>query len=446
MSSRSRRNIVRGTVIRACREGSARPRSGSTGPELVSSSSASNGHVVYKDSTRLSAEFFSNLLQDYTTIVLPFLPIVSENEFASAIAEKKPDQTGSAFVKILGAITLNMRCSWLGEEETDRNQINLLYTQALQQRGALMPDHQITVRTLVIPLFAATCILDINPNSDMGVYYLREAITGIQILGVDDPSRAVRLDASDRAQQERLYWVLFIHERLLSITSRRRPTLSALPNLLQPDPTIPEGVLKGFNQIILLFKTIDDTFMTHWIDRQAPTLTMAWIEEKQSQLSGINDDWEDQIKELSQMQQIDLLVTRDWLRTLVWQVALSRFFLTSDGRPSRHFMDITFPALISRRLRMMLTATPRQAVEIHGTGILHKVFEIVSMLGDLLELVLHATCDDRTIIDHLDDYSFLYTFLNSMSKFDPVEQTILNTRFMTVQAQYPALSTLTGTG
>jgi hypothetical protein len=39
----------------------------------------------------------------------------------------------------------------------------------------------------------------------MAFYYLREAITRIQILRVDDPDKMALLDGKEKAQRERLY-------------------------------------------------------------------------------------------------------------------------------------------------------------------------------------------------------------------------------------------------
>ena len=382
-------------------------------------------------------------MPEYATFVVPSLPIFSETEFTSAIAEIGVDGAPSPLVLILAAMTLNMS---LPDPAEDKMNLKMaLIHEALHQRGHLMPNHQITVKCITIPLFAATCLFADNSHPDMAFYYLREAITGIQILRVDNESKMALLNPSDRAQHERLHWVLFIHERVHSISSLQRPSLSVLPRLLPHDPAIPIGVVNGFNQMIRLFQIMDNTFMTNWIDRKSTTLTPAWIEEKQTQLDGVGnaDTWEDEIKQLSSMQQIDLIVTRDWLRTLVWQMALSKFLLTTKGRPDRQFMSILFPARISHRLRLALTDFPLQAIEVHGTGILHKVFDITSTFADILEHMLHATTldvDDRDVADYVADFSFLFRFLDGMSKFYHIEKTVLEHRYETIYALYSSLS------
>jgi hypothetical protein len=392
---------------------------------------------VLLDSSRVSATYFRSLIPSYATFVVPFLPVFSEADFISAIAEVGVDRSPSTLVLVLAAMTLNMSCPGPGEKKLDRSLKLPLCYRALHQRGPLMPDHRITVRSVVVPLFAATCLFADNTHSDMAFYYLREAITGIQILRVDDDSKMALLKSGDRAQCERLYWVLFIHERSHSIHSYRRPTLSALPHLVQHDPAIPAGVVNGFNQIIRLFRIIDDTFMTNWLDKRSATLTPTWIEEKQVQLG--DEAWEDEIRLLTEMQQIDLIVTRDWLRTLVWQMALSKFLLTMDGSPDHQFMSILFPARISRRLRLALADFPLQAIEVHGTGILHKVFDITSTFADILEHILRTnTFDDQTVANYVNDFSFLFRFLDGMSKLYHIERTVLELRCETIRGLYPS--------
>jgi hypothetical protein len=438
-SSRSRKSIARGHVIESCKDGSVNQKSTSSCLAALIPSGLPRDPAAEKPGS-FSASFFGSLVEDYSSFVLPVLPIISGDEFRSAISEMETNQASSALVHGLGAITMNTTAIGHDEVKTSSELCKALYVKALELRGPLLPDHQVTVRSIMIPLVVATCLFANHCNIDMAFYYLREAITGIQILRMNEPISMTLPTPGKMAQQERLYWLLFVHERYNSLSFHQPATLSALPALPQPDPAIPVGVMDGFHHIISLFKTIDREFIENWLNKPSPAMNSAWIEQKQSELGDNVATWENEIKVLTTRQQIDLIVTRHWLRTLVWQMALSRFLLLSDDPAGRDCMEMIFPARISRRLRLVLANMPRQMVEIHGTGILQKIFDITSTLADILEHVLVPQRDDQAAANHLDDFVFLYEFLLSMSKFYHVEKAFLESKFESTRRLFPSLT------
>ena len=68
-------------------------------------------------------------------------------------------------------------------------------------------------------------------------------------------------------------------------------------------------------------------FLEFWLGRRSE-VTADWIEDKQHQLEDI--EWHCEVSRLPQMQQADLVITRYWLRTLTWQMALSNTLLSSS--------------------------------------------------------------------------------------------------------------------
>ena len=430
INSRSRKSITRGHVIESWKQWYVSQQTvscqASSAPSLTPNCFEVGSPVSF------STYFFESLIEDYSKFVLPVMPIISGDEFRSAISEMWSDHASSAFVHSLGAITINT--TWNGPDETKAKSdlCQTLYTKALEFRGSLMPEHRVTVHSIMIPLIVATCLVANHCNLDMAFYYLREAVTGIQILFKSEPITTVSPIVGGLAQQERLYWLLFVHERYNSIAFHRPAILTALPYLPRPDASIPVDVMNGFTQIISLFKPIDEEFLENWLNMPSPSMTSAWIKKKQADLGDDITNWEKDIKDLTEHQQVDLIVTRHWLRNLVWQMALSRFLLNSDDPVGQECMQMIFPARISYRLRLVLASMPREMVEVHGTGILQKIFDITSTLTDILEHVLMSHGHSQATLNHLEDFIFLYDFLLSMSKFYHVEKALLETRFESI--------------
>lgn len=131
------------------------------------------------------------------------------------------------------------------------------------------------------------------------------------------------------------------------------------------------------------------------------------------------------------MQQVDLIVTRYWLHMLLWQMALSKMLLNSNLE--QDFRSITFPIRLSRRLRSLLPVIEPSAVQVHGTGIVQKVFEITNTIADIIIHVPVASITGESPKDNLDVFLFLYRFLLRMSEFHPVEDAVLKEKLQRIQ-------------
>lgn len=101
---------------------------------------------------------------------------------------------------------------------------------------------------------------------------IREAISMVQVLKVDQPSEAdSNLEHHETARRQRLYCELYIQERFLTLNSGFPSVLPPLPlGMPTSDHTLSRHVDVGFNRIYQLFVVIDDTFLRHWNALQFP--------------------------------------------------------------------------------------------------------------------------------------------------------------------------------
>lgn len=383
--------------------------------------------------------FFLELVESYCEYVLPTVPIISGAEFKSAIESLAHSSEHQSLVYSLAAQTLNLTRTQSRRPSLTEDDATTLYSMALSSRRPVLSQEQITVRSIMVPLLASIGMFATDRDTDMGYYYNREAITGIQILRVDDAQRHASFSREERTQRERLHWLLFIHDRFHSIFSLRPAVLPVLSTLPEPDTSLTPSVSEWFNELIRLFRVVDDDFIRNWLDKSSTFLTLEWIEKKQAELGGDTNTWSEGFQTLTDMQQVDLTVTRHWLCTLVWQMALRKFVLKSNVQPGRDldFLSLTFPIRLSHQLRHCLLTKHREAVEVHGTGILQKIFDITCTVADLLQYVVPRTCSSEVHSAHVGCFLFLYEFLLKMSKFYHVERAVLTAKFEAVQAAFP---------
>ncbi|KAJ9620094.1 hypothetical protein H2204_012404 [Knufia peltigerae] len=376
------------------------------------------------------AGFFEGLVDDYEEFVFTFFPIITRRELLEAVRDMKASQETRAFVHATAAITINMRVNQRRHCDYDivRSQVLFLVTRGLEIRGAIMPYQRPNVQTIMLSTFIHVCLFAHHVNDDMAFFYLREAITNLQILDVDGVAGAAN-NNNDRPRLQRLYWLLFIHERFASLRFYRVPILSPLSSLPVSDGTLEPGIEQWYTAIIQRFCMLDDTFIANWIKKGNPSAPecdagtdWSWIEAKQAQLSAEMDLHAHPSPILTEMQQVDIIITSYWVRTLLWQIALSVCLLTSDS--SSDWMSLSFPLRLSHQLQSLLTLISRDSIEVHGAGILQKIFDITSTIADILIHVTPLTPRADTEA-HIADFFFLYDYLNNMSKFFEAERKLL---------------------
>lgn len=249
-----------------------------------------------------------------------------------------------------------------------------------------------------------------------------------------------------------MYWELFIHERFFTIAAGYPSVLQPLPcGLPTGDDSIPTHVEAGFNRIISLFCVLDDRFLELWsaqsFSMPAAPVTPDWIEAKQSELD--RDEVEtDALQEkmaaegqtpLNELQLADLFVTRLWMRTLLWQIALSSGLLRSDATETGHEgLSFHFPARrLSAQLRRLVTRLGSVAsIGTHGSGILEKLFEVTSTIADVLALPTAQSKEQYEDHSPMEDFVFLVEFLLGFERINAQQKAYIQEKMEALRAQW----------
>lgn len=323
-----------------------------------------------------------------------------------------------------------------------------------------------SVENIMTRIYLEICLMTFN-KTEQAFLILREAIAMIQMLGIDKGRRQEsqnQWSPKELVRLQRLYWEIYIHERYQAVITMHPfilpPLRTGLPDY---DSSIPSHVHYGFNRLIRLFLVMDNDFLYYWHeeDRQHPPrpgllpLTVSWVEEKQSQL---DDDEEAELatpavaatasaEALTELQQADLIVTRAWMRTLVWQMAMSRCLLSSDAPPQFHeALSLAFPARrLAAQLRVLLARIPApgQSIAMHGSGILRKMFEIINTVADVMTLVPYAVREDAKkpkATAKIEDFRYLVQVFMSLERMDLVLKEIIKGKIDDLKSIFPDVS------
>jgi hypothetical protein len=383
----------------------------------------------------MDPDFFLGLIPDYLSAVYPVNPVITETEILQCVEHMHNSREACSFLYAFAAVTINLTKTDPMQFAPDiKDQVANLLNRCFDQMEPMHMNSEPSLIKVMRNIFCEICLMGLS-KMDLGFYYLREAIAMLQILGVGNADPSFVNARPDKHKLIRAYWECFIHERYTALTDYKPTCLHQLSRLPEHDPSIDPGIEQGWLNLIKTFLVVDDPFINYWVgDRML--VTSEWVEAKHSELE--DEQWEQEVHLLTQMQQADLIITRQWLRTLTWQMALSNLFLSSH--PSNDAMSLTLPLRLSSQLRHFLDGMRPKDVGIHGTGILQKLFEITITIADVV--IHHPDASKEDMLLRADDVLFLKKFVFSFPRIHDSHRVALTSRIEQMMMKYPEISDL----
>lgn len=248
-------------------------------------------------------------------------------------------------------------------------------------------------------------------------FHLREATTLAHILNMNKEETYMQYDMIESSRRRRLYWLLFVTERAYALQRHRPLSLQATINLptAGDDPTECQPPLAGFIHLVNVYKPFDDAFVALW-NKTRNDCSPSYLSTLQKQLTEALPGYLGS----TESQAAELRVSQQWLRTMVWQLSIQNGCLSSShDDPS---MTFSYPVKISRDLITMTSGFSQQSMEVHGVGLVEKLFDVACSLTDVLSLL--PTPSDPFAIgprDYLNQFlSLLSSLRNGDNRFLPL--------------------------
>ncbi|PNP39364.1 hypothetical protein TGAMA5MH_08782 [Trichoderma gamsii] len=411
------------------------------------------------DARTFTTGFFIGMLAKYEEQVYPGSPIITSYEVRQSIGSMHADLDDAAFVYAVGAVTIHLTTPTVqGETGAKMTELIRLSLSAYRRAQTMVDDvHnarpmdvRTTFRRIMTCVFLAVAMMAFG-RLDRCFAMLREALTMVQMIQVQQCSHsAVPLEPRDVPKFHRIYWQVFIHERFLTILAGYPSIMTPLPTGLPArDPAIPAHIDVGFNRLIRLFQLLDGPLLLYWSAQQNPAqpvagVTLQWIEGKQAQLdqdeAGASEAEQGLIDSgrgtFTELQHVDLLVTRLWMRSLLWQYGLMHRLFRSA--PQREDLAIHLQVYrLSAQLRSLVSQLESiSTVVTYGIGLVHKVFEITSTMADVLALPLSYGQTEEDVRRRIHDFVFLVRFLFSFERAEREQRDYLRERLDGLQQQY----------
>jgi hypothetical protein len=356
-------------------------------PELPVEAYLDTSNSGFQPSLLISADIIRLCLNCFFTHKYPTMPILDREELFASLSHlhKSPEQygliTAICAVVILLPELLEPRPDNLVFDLSEALSSEFFVQETLRARQYwhyIENPSLASVQTSFF-LFAA---LFYDDKDLAGWFYLREASALLQ-------AQNLHLETTYDSLQDKKYatncrhtfWLLFITERAYALQRNRSLTLKGTINLPTVSPGPEATILLGFLDLVSLFQNFDDTFLSIWnlSATNAPVLP-----ERLIHLQKVLGLALPEVSRRTAIQQADLLVTRQWLKTMVWQLCVTKRLLSSAT--TNECMSFRYPIVIARDVAVISRLLPPEAFEAHGLGILEKFCDIGCSLADVLLL------------------------------------------------------------
>lgn len=380
----------------------------------IGSPVAENGGFM--PSPRVSTELMMSCLDAFFTHKYPITPILDRKQVQDAIPNltSMPEMygliTACCAVMVLSpdiiitnnnGTRINSSTDLQTEHESstascsslDIPRAEFLIAETIRTRGYCDYIEHPSLTTIQTSFFLFSAFFCLGKDTSAW-HYIREAITTLQSLRLHEETTHSEIqDSTVALYARRMFWVLFITERAYALQRHRPLTLQSAIDLPSAEFCPEEAhILPGLLDLISLFQNFDTAFITMWNVPNDPPFSAPM--EYPAKIQQALELALPRVSERTATQQADLLLSREWLKLVVWQLCVSKTLLCSTS--PHESMSLRFPVSVARNVVLTTTLLPAKALEANGVGILEKIFDVGCSLADVLSLKAAPSLLPRT--------------------------------------------------
>lgn len=362
--TRGPRSLRRGTLSRIARERQ---------DEHAASAAAGLEEEQGPDETLLE------VLNVYAERLFPIWPIVDAGQLHADLMNPenvKAKHLANA-VALATVAQLKLDTAWKGAAQQ-------------VERDALDDHSEDLLDSLRISFFLHIYFENQIAGGTKSLVYLREAITKAQLLRIDREATYASLPEAEQQLLRRILWLLFVTERGVAMLHKLPVILR--PNVLRPSVLYPISntspdsstrnihVLPAFLKLVHLFWTFDQSGIFELLRNadadvsSMESLARGCLELLQRKLTVDDGTGSEEFfsQDANDVQKADMLVTRHWMRAVLWRAAL-RFGVVVPGMN---------PVDVAGEFLALVGQLPTSALESQGPTLEFKTYEIATAVVD----------------------------------------------------------------
>ncbi|WVQ96920.1 hypothetical protein IAU59_004028 [Kwoniella sp. CBS 9459] len=198
------------------------------------------------------------------------------------------------------------------------------------------------------------------------------------------------VDGMESQRRFKVYWMLGVTERAYALQRSgnlvfKSLAYSSIPGSVHIDPS-----MTHLRFLAKIFSFIDPNIVHCWNGRCEPStctsLSRQQIVDSLHSLSGtaneVFHEGGDDLSSLTEVQKADLLVTWQWLRNKLWRLASLHHMTGEDGERE---LSVDFVVEVASTTVEICKRLSLSSMEAHGTGFVEKLYDIASIITELLQ-------------------------------------------------------------
>ncbi|OQE47280.1 hypothetical protein PENCOP_c001G02845 [Penicillium coprophilum] len=255
-------------------------------------------------------------------------------------------------------------------------------------------------------LFASYGNLD---RQDQAWFFLCQATSFAFTLGLHREPTYAECGVEEAEERRRVFWLLFITERGYALQQAKPVMLRSSihkPQVLGSEDPI---LAYGFINLITIFENLTPN-LYDWISagggdgilERPPTSAIQSNLCKAISLEGVLE-----------IQQVDILITQQWLQTMMWKLSMSH--ATQPGSRDDAVLPFHLPVIVGKSVMSVIGAASQGAVDAHGIGMEQKLFDLGSSIADVTRS-LGPKAVHRLAESIIDPNELLWGILHTLSQ------------------------------
>ncbi|KAJ5832985.1 hypothetical protein N7474_001296 [Penicillium riverlandense] len=396
-------------------------------PEFVSSpdstdstSGSANSHAL-PHARRLSPQILLAHVNVYLKYLFPIMPVVRSEQLQrdSHQPERLSPQRYAFLASLCAATHIQLkldgdtpvpepsrlqsmgegRCLMSGEE---------LLTEAVRARRECDVVEGMNIESLLTSFFLFATYGNLD-RQDHAWFYLCQATSMAFTLGLHRESTYAEWNVEEAEEKRRVFWLLFITERGYALQQAKpvmlRSSIHKPQVLCSEDPILAYGFINLINIFEKLTANLYDWLSAGGGDgllESPPTSAIQSSLSKPVVLDGVLE-----------IQQVDILVTQQWLQAMMWKLSMSR--ATQPGSRDDTVLPFHLPVLVGKAVMSVIGTASQGAVDAHGIGMEQKLFDMGSSVADVTHSLgskgMHRLADST-----IDPRELLWGILHTLSQ------------------------------
>ncbi|KAH8174328.1 fungal zn(2)-Cys(6) binuclear cluster domain-containing protein [Sarocladium implicatum] len=340
---------------------------------------------------RLSLESYGVFLKLMRDRMQCIWPVVDYDDLIVKFADENAHDFHALAASVCAATIGQLRLpEHLGQQKRSLAHQFAQDSRSFRNQFDFMED--ISVTSMLTSYFLHMYYVNAGKYSTAG-FYMRECITYAQAMHLDRSETYDPLESHERSLKLRSYWLILITERTYCAQNRVPtilPTIDKLPPL-DIDAGIDPMILAAFKSLVSLFACLRANITEVATAPSDEVFDMKRLMRYQMDLTV-----DPRSPGFDEAQCVDIFVTRQWIRLLIWEYTVRHFPLPYHGETPA--FSLSFPVPVARELLGALSSVRNDSIVLHGWALELKVFRVADLLLDIMSLSAFWRSNDTMVI------------------------------------------------